>query len=161
MKTVAIKTKRGDTFFIDEEDLELISQYSWWSNKQKRINGLKRMPHVSLPRLIMKCPPGLVVDHIDRNPFNNCKSNLRICTSWENSQNRTIPRSNKSGYQNVHYYRFKYKGKYYPPTIRINFTIKGKSYAKTGFKSLEDAHIYCEKWRKDLLDKMKEHEKRG
>ena len=42
-----------------------------------------------------------VVDHIDRNPFNNCKDNLRICTVHQNTFNRAKYRGNPTS---------KYKG---------------------------------------------------
>ncbi len=41
-----------------------------------------------LPRVIMNCPKGLVVDHINGNRSDNRRINLRICTMAQNKMNR-------------------------------------------------------------------------
>jgi hypothetical protein len=49
----------------------------------------------------MEPPPGYVVDHIDGDPLNNRRDNMRIVTSSENSWNQKISKANKSGYKGV------------------------------------------------------------
>lgn len=51
----------------------------------------------------MNCPVGMCVDHIDGNPLNNCKNNLRICTQAENQMNRGKTKNNKSGCKGVYW----------------------------------------------------------
>ena len=48
-----------------------------------------------------KPPERPFLDHRDRNPLNNRKSNLRFCTHAENMRNRGIPKNNTSGYKGV------------------------------------------------------------
>lgn len=47
--------------------------------------------------------PSTQIDHIDRNPSNNCIANLRLATPSENSQNTRTPRDNQSGFKGVHW----------------------------------------------------------
>lgn len=78
---------------IDEEDYELVSQYSWWICKPKygkayaqayshRAEGRKY--YVYMHCLIMGQKG---IDHIDGNGLNNQKSNLRFATNAQNQAN--------------------------------------------------------------------------
>lgn len=49
----------------------------------------KKVIQTALHRMLMGFPKEKVVDHIDRNPLNNKRNNLRICTNEENSRNRS------------------------------------------------------------------------
>jgi hypothetical protein len=62
-----------------------------------RIDG-KRVP---MHRVILNAPDGMEVDHIDGNGLNNQRSNLRLVTTQQNSWNRGIKSTNKSGYKGV------------------------------------------------------------
>lgn len=46
-------------------------------------------------------PKGMVVDHKDRNPFNNAFSNLRLCTQQENTWNQGLKALNRTGVKGV------------------------------------------------------------
>lgn len=46
-------------------------------------------------------PLGMEIDHVDRDPWNNKLSNLRLCTRSQNMMNRRVPNHNTSGYKRV------------------------------------------------------------
>ena len=66
----------------------------------------------------MGFPKDLVVDHINHNPLDNRRCNLRVVTDIQNKQNR---KDNTSGILGVD----KYKGKW-----RSQLQVKGKKYIK-------------------------------
>jgi hypothetical protein len=80
----------GAVALIDAEDEAAVSHHSWACHKQA--NGMyaaARIGGVLVPmhRIIMQTPDGLVVDHVNGITLDNRRSNLRNCTTQQNSWN--------------------------------------------------------------------------
>lgn len=89
---VSFSTGRGDVFLVDQADAEAVSRYKWQSVANKA-GSKRRTPYVAatingrrmfLHRWLLQAPAGHHVDHIDGDPLNNCRANLRIVTPAEN-----------------------------------------------------------------------------
>ena len=81
---------------------------------------------IKLHRYIMNINnSNLVVDHINRNPLDNRKSNLRICSYQENSFNKSIRVDNTSGIPGVSFHKinkkWRAKIKYNNLTIHLGY----------------------------------------
>lgn len=80
-----IKLTIGKIALVDDDNFEMLSKIKWSTSFRCATNGKIGKMH----RYILGITnPKIIVDHIDRNPFNNQKSNLRICSSAENAQNK-------------------------------------------------------------------------
>lgn len=53
-------------------------------------------------RVVMHAPKGMDVDHINGDPLDNRKENLRICTRSENCRNKKVRADSKSGFKGVY-----------------------------------------------------------
>ena len=84
---------------IDLCDIELVGKHKWHELKGyvAGVNGIR------LHRLIMNAPEGMVVDHINHNPLDNRRRNLRICTQRDNARNVQRSVRNTSGFKGVNY----------------------------------------------------------
>lgn len=79
-----------------------------------------------------------LVDHIDGNPLNNCRDNLRIATHSQNLMNKGKQSTNTSGYKGVSWHKGARK---WAAQIIVN----GKRLYIGEFKTPEEAHVaYCE-----------------
>jgi len=56
---------------------------------------------IRLHRLIINASEGDIADHISRNKLDNRKINIRLCTSSQNSMNRSKLSTNTSGHTGV------------------------------------------------------------
>ena len=83
-----ISIGRGLSVLVDAADYEWLSRYTWTTHNSGYAARREKGRLIFMHREIVQAPPGLVVDHMDGNRQNNYRSNLRICTRRENSQNR-------------------------------------------------------------------------
>lgn len=126
-----IPLTQGKYTLIDDADFVLVSLYKWFFDgvyAARRENGKK----IYLHRLICETPTGKETDHINSNPLDNRRSNLRICERSLNNLNHQIRVDNSSGFKGVS--RDKTGKKW-----RAYFNIKGKQIFLGLFVKKEDA----------------------
>lgn len=98
-----IPLTKGMFALVDDEDYESVSRYKWYAYQkasgtwyaertETKDDGSKK--GIPMHRFIMDVPPGLQVDHVDRDGLNNQRTNLRCASHRQNSQNRKV--KNKS-----------------------------------------------------------------
>ena len=95
----------GSSTMVDAEGYHGLLAYNWFRCGQYvagRLAGMKgRRGQVKLHRLIMNAPSGVDVDHINHDPLDNRRSNLRLCTRSQNICNRRMPRGPNTPYRGV------------------------------------------------------------
>lgn len=104
MKELIISEKKKNSVYrtrlykilLDDEDYEWARSYRWHFVNDRPATKIGSK-YVGIHRLIMDVKTGedVIVDHIDGNPLNNQKSNLRICNRFQNQQNRKTNKGNK------------------------------------------------------------------
>ena len=114
------RSEKVAEFMVDKSDIDLIKYKKWRLNSLGYIvtgNCTKTNPLTWLHRILLQPREDEVVDHIDGNPLNNCRSNLRICTQKENLCNKSFMSRNTSNYIGV---TFDKKRNQWASEIRFN-----------------------------------------
>lgn len=93
-------------FYFDLEDYDKIKDYCWFENiRTTGYHALVTRLHGKEDKVVTMS--GLLgmksFDHIDRNPLNNRKENLRKATITENCRNASLRKDNSSGVTGVYY----------------------------------------------------------
>lgn len=155
MKTINLHGKYGEgkTALVSDEDYEMLSKQYWVVRRDHKTRnlyyvGCYNKGIVYMHRAVLGDKEGHVVDHINRNTFDNRRENLRHATArestlnrrpfttWDNSKRKIFKRGDKPGYTKV--------GKKYQSQIGY----KGKSYYLGLFDTIEEAHsAYLRKYK--------------
>lgn len=101
------QNERIATFIIDAEDVDKVKYHRWRMSYGRIVTGNKTKTHPTtyLTHLLLDEPStdySHKIDHINGNPLDNRKSNLRICTQGENTLNKVRVSNNTSGIIGVH-----------------------------------------------------------
>jgi len=92
-----IPLTRGKYAIVDPDDYERLSRHKWhvsggsgtaYAVRAVRTESGKYVP-MAMHRMVLSVPPGILVDHINRNGLDERKANLRPATYSENGRNRT------------------------------------------------------------------------
>ena len=89
MKEIILSGKKanGKSVIVDDDDYKKYNHLVWHLSDTGYVVRRNNGETTRLHRLIMNCPEGLVVDHLNGNKLDCRKSNLRICTQAENTKN--------------------------------------------------------------------------
>lgn len=89
--------------YIDKEDFNLLSQYSWYITSNGYVATNIKRKRIYMHRLIMNATEGNIIDHTNHNKLDNRKNNLRLCTKSDNNRNRKhyIYQNKSSKYKGV------------------------------------------------------------
>lgn len=129
-------TLKGEEFWFDLEDYNLIKDHCWSINKKGYAISTDRNTKktILLHRIVTNCPDNLVPDHIhgSQTRYDNRKSNLRIATTQQNSMNSTLCKNNTSGVTGVVWHS---RDGVWQARIKVNYKYIHLGY----FDSFEDA----------------------
>lgn len=139
---------------IDLDDVEKCQRFKWGMYSNGYFYGnINKVLRVRLHRYIMNAGDfsfDCEVDHIDRNPANNRKSNLRIVSCVDNNRN-------KKGYNDSKEVTYKYRNIYFDKRRNLyygRFIYKGKQYSTGGFKDEESAHTAIENIKYKIINNI-------
>jgi len=102
---VRIPLTQGKFAIIDVEDFPEIGKYKWHLNSNRAARNLPRIGpkpwRMYMHHQILALNGHQTVDHIDGNPLNNTKANLRLASYTENQRNVGLMKTNSSGFKGV------------------------------------------------------------
>lgn len=142
MSAASIILTSGHVARIDAADYERVSQYTWSARRSKKAVYAQGAVQIGFAKAVVAMhrfilaeegvPPGFDVDHINGDPLDNRRENLRVCTRAQNCANRRH-RSNARG---------RFKGAMFDKRTgkwRAVLTLHGKPHHLGMFPTDEDA----------------------
>lgn len=96
-------TRKGVEFIVSREDANKISEYGWCLGTHGYIVASIDNQTVCLHRLLLAADKYQYVDHLNGDKLNNTRENLRVASTYQNSQNINISCRNTSGFKGVHF----------------------------------------------------------
>lgn len=133
-----IELTKGKYAIVDDEDYPIISKYSWHVQESKWgfrvVRDIDPVGSMPMSNQVLDVHRRTLVDHKNRNAFDNRKCNLRVCNKSQNAANSKLRVDNTSGYKGV-----RKRKNCYVYNARIN--VNGKEINLGHFKSSIEAAI--------------------
>lgn len=111
----AVFLENGIYTVVDADDVRDIARNAWRIHNRPqggkfyavrsishRSDGRRRVTEEAMHRRLADARPGQMVDHRDGDSLNNRRSNLRVCTPLQNSQNRKKSALSSQPYKGVY-----------------------------------------------------------
>lgn len=101
------KWGEGKVTLVDDGDLAFLSRYRFTLHKKGYVRtylqreGQVRPVSVELHLLLRDEQGRMFKDHINGDPLDNRRENLRLATNQQNAFNQKVNKNNKSGYKGV------------------------------------------------------------
>lgn len=102
-----IPLTKGKFAIVDDEDYEYLSQFKWHFGMGDRyacrnVETERGWQPVSMHLHLVKPPPGMETDHINRNKLDNRRKNLRIVTRAINQRNKGATHRSRTGHPGIY-----------------------------------------------------------
>lgn len=129
----------GKQAIVDDGDYDSVAPHHWgaagWRGRYvgRHIVRDGRRTTVYLHRLLLQAPAELEVDHINRNPLDNRRANLRLVSHNENERNKEVKAQCISGVRGVEFNRTFTK-----PFRAVIYRNRRRVFSKT-FRTLDEA----------------------
>ena len=128
---VELTSKHGEKIFIDSRDFEKTTKYSWCVSKTGYAVANIKGKVTSLHRYLLSPNKTQIIDHIDGNPLNNTRVNLRVCTHAQNCRNSKLSKNSSLPYPGI---KITPSGKY-----KARITVNYKEIHLGHFNTLDEA----------------------
>lgn len=130
---LVVTTAKGDIILCNPQDNEKVKKYSWCVSKTGYAVANIKGKVTKMHRYILGIEnPKVIVDHINGNPLDNRRENLRLCTREENAKNHRAWSKNKTGIAGIQYMQKQDK-------YRVRITVEGKEIFLGYYKTLKEA----------------------
>lgn len=96
-----IPLTQGKVALVDDEDYEMLMKYKWYASRDEhrfyvRTNIGNPQKTIRMHNIILSTLKGFEIDHINGDPCDNRKINLRYVTHRQNCQNPHCSKRNKT-----------------------------------------------------------------
>lgn len=142
-KSFSITNRKGQSFevIVDDDMFDSVMKHKWHiavcAGRPYVSRTVDKKPYRLHWDIVGLPPKGMHTDHINGNPLDNRRGNLRLCSLEENVRNVGAYRTNTSGYKGVS--RHKTTGRWIAQS-----SVGGKKHYIGLFDTIQDAYsAYC------------------